>query len=76
MSAVDRRTVARWLEARGFVARTGATSHVNYTRDGVVITLQGHGSRELSKKHVGMILRQLERAGYVREEVRREWQEG
>jgi predicted RNA binding protein YcfA (HicA-like mRNA interferase family) len=76
VSAIDRRRVARWLEAHGFVARTGATSHINYVKGGIVITLQGHGPTELSKKHVGMILRQLERAGYARAEVRRQWQAG
>jgi predicted RNA binding protein YcfA (HicA-like mRNA interferase family) len=76
MGAIDRRRVARWLETQGFVARTGASSHINYVKGGVVVTLQGHGPTELSKKHVGMILRQLERAGYARADVRREWQEG
>jgi len=33
----------------------------------------GHGPKDLSKKHVGMILRLLESVGFDRAKVRREW---
>jgi len=34
----------------------------------------GHGPKDLTKKHVGMILRALESAGFDRAKVRREWE--
>jgi hypothetical protein len=33
----------------------------------------GHGPKDLSKKHVGMILRLLESVGFDRAKVRQEW---
>jgi hypothetical protein len=41
-------------------------------KDHVKITLPGHGPGDLTKKHVGMILRQLEHMGYDRDVVRDE----
>jgi predicted RNA binding protein YcfA (HicA-like mRNA interferase family) len=76
-NAVDRKTVERWLLGHGFELRPGGkTSHRQYVRSGVVVTLPGHGRQALSKKHVGMILRQLERAGFPKDDVRRALQEG
>jgi predicted RNA binding protein YcfA (HicA-like mRNA interferase family) len=72
MSA-ERETVIAWLLAHGFVERRGRqTSHRQFSREGVVVTIPGHGPKDLSKKHLGMLLRQLERAGFDRAAVRRE----
>ena len=38
------------------------------------VTVPGHGPKDLTKKHVGMILRALESAGFDRAKVRREWE--
>ena len=38
----------------------------------VVITVPGHGRQNLSQKHIGMIVRQLEAAGFDRDTVRRD----
>jgi hypothetical protein len=63
----------RWLLAHGFVPEPGkATGHRHYTRAGIKITLPGHGPPDLTKKHVAMIIRALERAGFAREQIRRE----
>jgi predicted RNA binding protein YcfA (HicA-like mRNA interferase family) len=76
---VDRRTLTKWLTDHGFSERSGKkTGHLQFVKSGVVITMQSHGPQDLSKKHVGMILRQLERIGYDRDTVRselesREW---
>jgi hypothetical protein len=43
-----------------------------FQKDHAKITLPGHGPNDLTKKHVGMILRQLERMGYDRDAVRDE----
>jgi hypothetical protein len=37
------------------------------------VTVPGHGPKDLSKKHLGMILRLLESVGFDRASVRREW---
>ena len=67
---VTRMGMERWLLAKGFVQRKGGkTSHVQFAGHGVTITLQGHGPSDLTKKHVGMIMRQLERAGFTRDQV-------
>jgi predicted RNA binding protein YcfA (HicA-like mRNA interferase family) len=70
---VSRRDMERWLRDHGFTLTTGGkTGHVFYVRDGVKITLPGHGPQDLTKKHVGLILRQLESAGFDKEQVRHE----
>jgi predicted RNA binding protein YcfA (HicA-like mRNA interferase family) len=74
MSTVTRRALTAWLSDHGFVELAGkATSHRRFRHEsGVVITVAGHGKQNLSQKHVGMIVRQLEAAGFDRETVRRE----
>ena len=67
---VTRMQMERWLLANGFVQRKGGkTSHVQFAGRGVTITLPGHGPSDLTKKHVGMLMRQLERAGFQRDRV-------
>lgn len=74
-NAVERKAVERWLLGHGFELRPGGkTSHRQFVGGGVVVTLPGHGPQALSKKHVGMILRQLARGGFHKDEVRRELQ--
>ena len=72
MSTVTRRALTTWLSDHGFTELGGkATSHRRFRHEsGVVITLPGHGRQNLSQKHLGMILRQLEAAGFDRETVR------
>lgn len=70
---VNRRDMERWLREHGFTLTTGGkTGHVFYVRDGVKVTLPGHGPQDLTKKHVGLILRHLEAAGFDKEQIRRE----
>ena len=74
MSTVTRRALTAWLFDHGFTELGGtATSHRRFRHEsGVVITLPGHGRQNLSQKHVGMIVRQLEGAGFDRDTVRRD----
>jgi len=74
MSTVTRRALAAWLTDLGFAELGGkATSHRRFRHEsGVVITVPGHGKQNLSQKHVGMIVRQLEAAGFNRDTVRRD----
>jgi predicted RNA binding protein YcfA (HicA-like mRNA interferase family) len=67
------RGMTAWLLRNGFQELTGKkTGHRYFQKDNVKITLPGHGPNDLTKKHVGMILRELERLGYDRREVRNE----
>jgi predicted RNA binding protein YcfA (HicA-like mRNA interferase family) len=74
VSTVTRRALTAWLSDHGFAELGGrATSHRRFRHEsGVVITVPGHGKQNLSQKHVGMIVRQLEAAGFDRDTVRRE----
>jgi predicted RNA binding protein YcfA (HicA-like mRNA interferase family) len=74
MSTVTRRALTAWLVDHGFAELGGkATSHRRFRHEsGVVITVPGHGRQNLSQKHVGMIVRQLEDAGFDRDTVRRD----
>jgi len=75
LRATSKRDVERWLLANGFERLAGsATSHVQYRHlgTGVKLALPGHGRLELSKKHFGLLVRSLERAGFTRAVIRRE----
>jgi predicted RNA binding protein YcfA (HicA-like mRNA interferase family) len=66
-SQVTRRQMERWLLDHGFTPKGGKkTSHRQFHGHGVTVTLPGHGAPDLTKKHVGMLLRQLEAAGFAR----------
>jgi len=67
---VTRRQMERWLFGNGFALKAGkATSHRQFHGHGVTVTLPGHGPPDLTKKHVGMLLRKLEEAGFERTAV-------
>jgi predicted RNA binding protein YcfA (HicA-like mRNA interferase family) len=66
-SQVTRRQMERWLLDNGFALKVGKkTSHRQFHGHGVTVTLPGHGAPDLTKKHVGMIVRTLEGAGFAR----------
>ncbi len=63
-SEVTRRQMERWLLGNGFTLKAGKkTSHRQFHGHGITVTLPGHGPPDLTKKHVGMIMRRLEAAG-------------
>jgi predicted RNA binding protein YcfA (HicA-like mRNA interferase family) len=74
MSTVTRRALTAWLLAHGFTELAGrATSHRRFRHEsGVVITVPEHGGQNISQKHLGMIVRQLEASGFDRDSVRGE----
>ena len=66
-SEITRRQMERWLLANGFALKAGKrTSHRQFHGHGVTVTLPGHGPPDLTKKHVGMIVRLLEAGGFGR----------
>lgn len=74
MSMVTRRALTAWLVDHAFTELGGkATSHRRFRHESrVVITVPDHGRQNVSQKHVGMIVRQLEMAGFDRDTVRRD----
>lgn len=70
---ITRKQLERWLIDNGFSLKPGKKSgHKNFRGQGVTITIPGHGPADLTKKHVGIIVRQLEQAGFDREKVLQE----
>ena len=67
---VTRQQMQRWLLRSGFLLKSGGkTSHRQFRGHGVTITLSSHGPNDLTKKHMGMILRKLKQAGFEKEIV-------
>jgi hypothetical protein len=66
-SGVTRRRPERWLLRHGFALQAGGKSSHGQSRGrGVTVTLPGDGPADLTERHVGMIVRLLERAGFDR----------
>lgn len=71
---MTRTDLEKWLTRNNFTqVPAGKTSHRQFVLGRCKVTVPGHGSKDLSKKHLGMILRSLESVGFDRAEVRREW---
>jgi len=71
---MTRLELERWLIHNEFAQVSGGkTSHKQFVLGACKVTVPGHGSKDVSKKHLGMILRALETAGFDRATVRREW---
>ena len=71
---MTRLALEKWLIRNNFTpAPAGKTSHRQFVLGTCKVTVPGHGSKDLSKKHLGMILRSLESVGFDRADVRREW---
>lgn len=75
---VDRRTLVRWLTDHGFEEVGGrASGHRKFKRPGAgSITVAGHGPQDLTKKHVGLIVRALTGMGFDGDTVRTELEAG
>ena len=71
---MTRTALEKWLVHNNFTqVSAGKTSHKQFVLGTCKVTVPGHGSKDLSKKHLGMILRSLESVGFDRAKVRREW---
>ena len=70
---MTRMDLEKWLIRNNFTqVPAGKTSHRQFVLGACKVTVPGHGPKDLTKKHVGMILRQLEQMGYDRKVVRDE----
>ena len=71
--ALSKRKLIHWLLTHGFEELPRrATSHRRFRGPGTTITVPAHGRLELSAKHAGMLIRELEKAGFDRDQVREE----
>ena len=70
--ALSKKRLVVWLKSHDFSELPGKkTSHrqFRHKHSGVVVTVQGKGRPELSNKHRGMVLRQLEKAGFDKQKL-------
>jgi len=71
---MTRMDLEKWLIRHNFTqAPAGKTSHRQFVLGACKVTVPGHGPKDLSKKHLGLILRSLESVGFDRATLRREW---
>ena len=71
--ALTKRKLIHWLVTHDFEELPRrATSHRRFRGPGTTITVPAHGRLELSAKHTGMLIRELEKAGFERDQVREE----
>ncbi len=72
---IERKDLAAWLRRNDFdeLANVG-TGHLQFVHRGtnVKVVLPGHGKKELAKNTLSNILRDLERAGWDRAQLRKE----
>ena len=61
---IKRRELEAWLQRNGFALESGRqTSHRQFVRDGVKVTLPGHGPQDMNPAVVANIRRKLREAG-------------
>lgn len=71
--ALTKRKLIDWLLIHDFEELPRrATSHRRFRGPGTTITVPAHGRLELSAKHTGMLIRELEKAGFDRHQIRDE----
>jgi predicted RNA binding protein YcfA (HicA-like mRNA interferase family) len=71
--ALAKRKLIQWLLSHDFEELPRrASSHRRFRGPGTTITVPAHGRGELSAKHTGMLIRELEKAGFDRDQVRAE----
>ncbi len=71
--ALTKRKLIDWLLTHDFEELPRrATSHRRFRGPGTTITVPAHGRPELSAKHTGMLIRELEKAGFDRHQIRQE----
>lgn len=70
---ITRRELERWLLREGALKVKRADGHKHFTLHGHHVVVLGHGPQTLSATSVSLVMKQLERAGYSREKLRREW---
>ena len=63
---MTRADLETWLlRNRSMQVPAGKASHKQFVLGGCKVTVPGHGPKNLSKKHLGMVLRALESVGFA-----------
>jgi hypothetical protein len=70
---ITRRELERWLLREGATRVKRADGHKHFTLRGRHVVVLGHGPQTLSATSLSLVMKQLEQAGYSREELRRAW---
>jgi len=70
---MTRRELESWLLREGAVEVKRADGHKHFSLRGHHVVVLGHGPQTLSATSLSLVMKQLERAGYRRERLRREW---
>lgn len=73
--ALTRYALRRWLLANGFeevVGRRDGHRKFTHRGRGLNVVVVWHGRTDLTKKHIGMLIRDLTAAGFDRETIRKE----
>jgi len=72
-AVITRRELERWLLREGAVRVKRADGHKHFNLRGHHVVVLGHGPQTLSATSVSLVMKQLEQAGYRRENLRRQW---
>jgi hypothetical protein len=73
--ALEKKKLVTWLLDHDFAELPGKKTsfrRFRHSPSAVSVTIDAKGRPELSKKHLGMLFRELERAGFNKELIRRE----
>ena len=62
-----------WLLCEGAIRVKRADGHKHFSLRGHHVVVLGHGPQMLSATSLSLVMKQLEQAGYSREQLRREW---
>lgn len=61
---MKRKELIRWLKDNGFEQAPGkAGGHLHFVKEGVKVTVAGHGKADVSAKHLALLARHLSAAG-------------
>ena len=71
---ITRRALESWLLREGAVRVKRADGHKHFSLRGHHVAVLGHGPQALSATSLSLVMKQLEKAGYSREQLRREWE--
>ena len=73
LTVITRRELVRWLLREGAVRLKRADGHKHFDLRGHHVVVVGHGPQTHSATSLSLVMKQLEQAGYKREQLRREW---
>lgn len=70
---MTRRELESWLLREGAIRVKRADGHKHFSLRGHHVVVLGHGPQTLSATSLSLVMKQLEQAGYRREDLRQAW---